>query len=97
MPISVRLDPALEVRLNQEVQRLGVTQSDFVKDALERVSGFESPASLLQQVRNNTPMGNSDASLYWLAVETRIVEIMTVGRNDFERYRLPDGQAFSLL
>lgn len=62
MPISVRLDPALEARLDQEVRRLGVTKSEFVKDALERVLGLKSPASLLQQVRSGTPMGDSDAS-----------------------------------
>jgi predicted transcriptional regulator len=37
MAISVRLDPALEARLDQEARRLGVTRSEFVKDALERV------------------------------------------------------------
>lgn len=62
MPISVRLDPALEARLDQEVRRLGVTRSEFVKDALERVLGIKSPATLLQQVRSNTPMGDPDAS-----------------------------------
>jgi predicted DNA-binding protein len=62
MSISVRLDPVLEARLEQEVRRLGVTKSEFVKDALERVLGIKNPASLLQQVRSNTPMGNSEAS-----------------------------------
>lgn len=46
---------------------------------------------------NKREMGLVDASLYWLAVETGIVEIMTVDHNDFERYRLPDGRAFTLL
>lgn len=46
---------------------------------------------------NKREMDLADASLYWLAVETGIVEIMTVDRNDFERYRLPDGRAFLLL
>lgn len=62
MPISVRLDPALEARLDQEVRRLGVTKSDFVKDAFERVLELKSPADLLQQVRSGTPMGDTDAS-----------------------------------
>lgn len=39
----------------------------------------------------------ADASLYWLAAETGVTEIMTLDRNDFERYRLPDGGAFVLL
>ncbi len=46
---------------------------------------------------NKREMDLADASLYWLAAETGIVEIMTVDRNDFERYRLPDGRAFILL
>lgn len=62
MAISVRLDPALEARLDQEARRLGVTRSEFVKDALERVLGVKSPAKLLQQVRSRTPMGNPQAS-----------------------------------
>ena len=37
------------------------------------------------------------ASLYWLAVETGVTDIMTVDYNDFQRYRLSDGRAFRLL
>lgn len=62
MAISVRLDPVLEARLNQEVRRLGITKSEFVKDTLERVLGLKNPAALLKQVRSNTPMGDSNAS-----------------------------------
>ena len=42
-------------------------------------------------------MDLADASLYWLAIETGITNIMTVDVADFSRYRLPDGQAFTLL
>jgi uncharacterized protein len=42
-------------------------------------------------------MDLADASLYWLAVETGITEIMTVDVADFSRYRLPRGKAFTLL
>lgn len=42
-------------------------------------------------------MGLADASLYWLAAQTGITGIMTVDRNDFERYRLPDGRAFEVI
>jgi predicted nucleic acid-binding protein len=42
-------------------------------------------------------MDFADASLYWLAAESGITEIMTVDVNDFSRYRLPDGYAFVLL
>jgi len=39
-------------------------------------------------------MDLADASLYWLANETGIAEIMTIAVADFGRYRLPDGRAF---
>jgi hypothetical protein len=42
-------------------------------------------------------MDLADASLYWLAAETGIREIMTVDSADFRRYRLPDGGYFALL
>jgi hypothetical protein len=42
-------------------------------------------------------MDLSDASLYWLAAETDITDILTVDVADFSRYRLPDGKPFTLL
>jgi uncharacterized protein len=42
-------------------------------------------------------MDLADASLYWLATQTGISDIMTVDRNDFQRYRLPDGRAFLVI
>lgn len=42
-------------------------------------------------------MDLADASLYGVASETGIQEIMTVDVRDFSRYRLPDGRAFSIL
>ena len=42
-------------------------------------------------------MDLADATLYWLANETGIREIMTVDVRDYSRYRLPDGQAFSIM
>jgi predicted nucleic acid-binding protein len=42
-------------------------------------------------------MDLADASLYWLATETSVTNIMTGDVADFSRYRLPDGQAFTLL
>lgn len=47
--------------------------------------------------RNKREMDFADATLYWLAMESGITEIMTVDVNDFSRYRLPDGRAFALL
>lgn len=62
MAISVRLDPVLEARVEAEARRLGITKSEFVKDALERVLGLKDPAALLKAVRSNTPMGDPNAS-----------------------------------
>lgn len=62
MAVSVRFDPTLEARLNEEARRLGVTKSEFIKDAVERVIGLKNPARLLEQVRSGAPMGRTDAS-----------------------------------
>jgi predicted DNA-binding protein len=62
MAMSVRLDPTLETRVEQESRRLGITKSEFVKDALERVLGLKNPADLLRTVRSGKPMGNPQAS-----------------------------------
>ena len=48
-------------------------------------------------VAGKREMDFADASLYWLATETGITEIMTTDVADFSRYRLPDGRTFSLL
>jgi len=42
-------------------------------------------------------MDLADASLFWLADETGVTEILTVDVADFSRYRLPRGKAFTLL
>jgi uncharacterized protein len=42
-------------------------------------------------------MDLADASLYWLASETGVTEIMTVDAVDFQRYQLPDGARFTIL
>lgn len=62
MTLTVRLDSALEARVGQEARRLGITKSELVKDALERVLGLKDPAALLEAVRSRRPMGNPDAS-----------------------------------
>jgi hypothetical protein len=62
MALSVRLDPALEARLEEESKRLGISKSDLVKDALELRLGLKNPYDLLRQARSGTPMGNPAAS-----------------------------------
>ncbi len=62
MAVSVRLDPVMEAKLTQQATLLGVTKSDFIKDALERVLGMKNPATLLKQVRKAGKMGRPVAS-----------------------------------
>lgn len=63
MALSVRLEPALETRLEEEARKLGISKSEFVKDALERTLGMKNPAELLSQARSGTPMGNARGSV----------------------------------
>lgn len=60
--MSVRLDPALEARVHQEARRLGITKSEFVKDAIERALGEKNPADLLDLVSSGMPMGEPQVS-----------------------------------
>jgi hypothetical protein len=46
---------------------------------------------------NKREMDLADASLYWLAAETGVTEILTVDVTDFSRYRLPGRKSFILL
>ena len=62
MTLSVRLDPVLEARIDAEARRLGISKSEFVKDALERALGVNNPGKLLRAVRSRTPMGKPDVS-----------------------------------
>jgi RHH-type rel operon transcriptional repressor/antitoxin RelB len=62
MAVSVRLDPLLDAKLTQQANLLGVTKSDFIKDAIERVLGLKDPAALLKDVRSGGKLGRRDAS-----------------------------------
>jgi len=62
MTLSVRLDPILEAKMEEETKRLGISKSDLVKDALELRLGLKNPYDILRQVRSGTPMGKPFAS-----------------------------------
>ena len=62
MAVSVRLDPMIEAKLTQQANLLGITKSDFIKDAIERVLGIKNPAALLREVRSGRKLGRRDAS-----------------------------------
>jgi predicted nucleic acid-binding protein len=42
-------------------------------------------------------MDLADASLYWLACESGVRQVMTLDVRDFSRYRLPGGEGFEIL
>lgn len=44
-----------------------------------------------------TEMDLADGSLYWLACESGVTQILTTDVRDFSRYRLPDGRGFDIL
>ena len=52
MTLTVRLDAALETKVDQEAKRLGITKSEFAKDAMVRVLGMKDPAALPHSMFN---------------------------------------------
>ncbi len=62
MAVSVRLDPVIDAKLTQQANLLGITKSDFIKDAIERVLGLKNPAALLREVRSGGKLGRRTAS-----------------------------------
>jgi hypothetical protein len=62
MALSVRLDPPLAARVEEEAKRLGISKSDLVKDALELRLGLKNPYALLRDVRSGKPMGKPAVS-----------------------------------
>ncbi len=87
------LDPPRNFEMLQWVQLRGADVFPFDVSHLDDMLGW---------MRRYTESGKremdlADASLYWLACETGITEVMTTDRNDFERYRLPDGRGFDIV
>lgn len=77
---------------------------DFVRQGGAQIYPFDAGHldDMLEWMQRYTETGKremdlADASLYWLACETGIIDVMTTDHNDFERYRLPDGRRFSIL
>ena len=62
MTLSVRLDPLLEARVDEESRRRGVSKSEVVKDALERVLGLKNQHALLLEVRSGARSKRAPAS-----------------------------------
>jgi predicted DNA-binding protein len=53
MAVSVRMDPTLELQLDQAAKQRGITKSQFIIDAVERALGFKDPYKLLLQVQQD--------------------------------------------
>jgi uncharacterized protein len=90
---AYQLDPPWRFELSRWIELGGVQVYPFESHHLGDMAGW---------MRRYTEAGKremdlADASLYWLAVDTGIVDILTIDVADFSRYRLPDGQAFNLI
>lgn len=55
MAVSVRMDPLLEIELQQAAERQGVTKSQFIIAAVERALGRKNPYELMQQLKAEEP------------------------------------------
>jgi predicted nucleic acid-binding protein len=87
------LDPPQRFELLEWIERGGVQVYPFEAHAL---------GDIVTRMKRYTEKGKremdlADASLYWLARETEITDILTIDISDFRRYRLPDGRSFNLL
>lgn len=61
MLLTVQIDPDLEVLLEKEARRLGMSKSELVIDVLERTLRMTNPADILRQARSG--MANNDPNL----------------------------------
>jgi len=55
MAVSVRMDPLLEIELEQAAQRQGVTKSQFIIAAVERALGRKNPYELMVALKAEEP------------------------------------------
>jgi len=90
---SYMLDPPQRFELLYWIEQRGAQVYPFEPQHLNAMIGWMERYT----ETGKREMDLADASLYWLAIETGVVEIMTVDVADFTRYRLPDGRAFILL
>ena len=57
MAVSVRMDPLLEIELEQAAQRQGITKSQFIIAAVERALGRKNPYELMLALKAQEPRG----------------------------------------
>ena len=55
MAVSVRMDPLLEIELQQAAERQGITKSQFIIAAVERALGRKNPYELMVALQAEEP------------------------------------------
>lgn len=55
MAVSVRMDPLLEIELQQAAEKQGVSKSQFIIQAVERALGRKNPYELMQALKAEEP------------------------------------------
>jgi uncharacterized protein len=90
---SYLLDPPHRFEMLRWIELGGALVYTFeVSDLAEIVPWMEKYTK-----RGGREMDLADASLYWLAAQTSVREILTTDVADFSRYRLPEGKRFEIL
>ena len=62
MAVSVRMDPLLEIELEQAAQRQGITKSQFIIAAVERALGRKNPYELMLSLKAQEPRSRYKAA-----------------------------------
>ena len=55
MAVSVRMDPLLEIELQQAADRQGISKSQFIITAVERALGRKNPYELMLALQAEEP------------------------------------------
>lgn len=90
---SYLLEPPARYELLEWIELGGVIVYPISAENLE---------SIIASMKTYTETGKremdfADATLYWLASETGIIDIMTTDKRDFTRYKPPQGIGSSIL
>ena len=62
MAVSVRMDPLLEIELQQAAERQGITKSQFIIAAVERALGRKNPYELMVALQAEEPRAAYEAT-----------------------------------
>ena len=90
---SYFLSPTSHIAMLEWVQRGGVHLYPVEAHHLSTMI----PKMKVYTERGKNQMDLADASLYFVATELNTRIVLTLDIRDFNRYRLPDGQAFEIL